>query len=208
MISKILPFLNQLIPAGLATKGLSKINPRIGSYIADATAAGYSVNQILDFLRSQTSPQKDESLRPDQMAAESRISQGNLPVEALKTGASTVAGAGAISAVPSILGGILEGGQSQQETPNQQNIIEQYSPELFQFISDLIGKGRSPLEAGALAQLDKRFMKVIKSMETDHKTPFSSILQSVFGSTQQNKQQQGADTDQALMAALQKILQM
>ncbi len=72
---------------------------------------------------------------------------------------------------------------------DKRNIIEQYSPELNNYISQEIKKGRQPLEAGALAQIQDKFKKSIKKMEEDHKSPFSSILQSIFGGGQQATQQ-------------------
>lgn len=64
------------------------------------------------------------------------------------------------------------------------NILEQYSPELLQFIKDELDKGTSPLEAGAAAQLVPKFKKAIKQMEKDHKIPFSAILETTFGQEQ------------------------
>jgi hypothetical protein len=107
---------------------------------------------------------------------------------------------------------------SKKQAPNERNIIEQYSPELHQFLTGEIQKGRQPLEAGALAETSGKYKKAIQDMVKDHKAPFSSILESVFGSAQQPQQpqqqapqqgqQQPENGDQALMAALQKILQM
>ena len=105
-----------------------------------------------------------------------------------------------------------------QKAPDQKSIIEQYSPELHQFLTGEIQKGRQPLEAGALAETSGKFKKQIAQMVKDHKTPFSSILEATYGSAQQPQQQspqqdqqtqQGpANGDEALMAALQKILSM
>jgi len=78
---------------------------------------------------------------------------------------------------------LKDGFEKQSESkkaPDQRSIIEQYSPELNQFIVGEMQKGRSPLEAGALAQLNKNFAPIIKKMSADHKAPFSSILESVF----------------------------
>lgn len=108
---------------------------------------------------------------------------------------------------------------SQEKKPDQKSIIEQYSPELNQFITEHMQKGRSPLEAGALAEMGGKFKDVIKKMVKDHKAPFSSILESVFGSAQQTQQNQQQNTQsqspiqktqsgqgqQALMDILQKI---
>lgn len=95
------------------------------------------------------------------------------------------------------------------------NIIEQYSPELFQFINNEIQKGKSPLEAGELALNQENFIKIIQKIMADHKAPFSSILKTVFGGSdlaqtngQTQKQQQGGISDEQLLAAFQNILSM
>lgn len=111
--------------------------------------------------------------------------------------------------------------QQEQPAKGDTNIIRQYSDKLDEFLNKEIQQGRQPLEAGALAQLQPQFKKIIDKMVKDHKTPFSSILETVFGSAQQPQQaqqqpqqqmqqaQQGPqNNDQAIMAALQKILQM
>jgi hypothetical protein len=106
---------------------------------------------------------------------------------------------------------------SSQTQPNQRSIIEQYSPELFQFLRGEIEKGRKPLEAGALAETSGKFKNAIEKMVKDHKVPFSSILQTVFGGKENiaqkqpeapqaaQAQQQPGQGQQALMAILQKI---
>jgi len=85
---------------------------------------------------------------------------------------------------------IKEKAESSQPKPDQRSILEQYSPELFQFIQQQIQGGRPPLEAGALAQSSGKYKKEIDKMTKDHKTPFSSILESIFG-TGQTKQPSG-----------------
>lgn len=81
----------------------------------------------------------------------------------------------------------LKGQVEKKSSPakDQRNIIEQYSPELFSFLKEQIGQGKSPIEAGALAQIPKsKFSSVIKKIEDDNKTNWSSIIQSVFGQSQ------------------------
>lgn len=109
--------------------------------------------------------------------------------------------------------------QPQSEPAKQEkNIIEQYSPDLHQFLLGEMQSGRSPLEAGALASLDrkgKNFKKIIEKMVADHKTPWTAILQTVYGDAQgqqpsQQKQQpqsqqQTGQGQSALMAILQKL---
>ncbi len=77
------------------------------------------------------------------------------------------------------------------------NIIEQYSPELHQFIDQEIKSGRPAMHAGALAQNDRRFSNVIKKMVKDHKTPWSNILQSVYGQQGQPQGQAASAEQQA-----------
>jgi hypothetical protein len=78
------------------------------------------------------------------------------------------------------------GSNKEKNEPAKQstNIIEQYSPELHSFISEEVKKGRSPIEAGALAQVHDKFKKIIKKLTEDHKTNFQSILSSIYGDGQ------------------------
>src|SRR5271166_543989 len=99
-------------------------------------------------------------------------------------------------AIKDFIGEKIEG-ESMQEPPQEnRSIIEQYSPELHQFLDQEIKKGRDVLQAGALAQNDKRFMKIIDKIQKDHKTPWSAILQSVFGGgpSQATQSQQATPT--------------
>lgn len=128
--------------------------------------------------------------------------------------------------VRKFLGDKVEKTQAQEN----RNIIEQYSPELHKFISEQVKSGRSPLEAGALAfqeqKAGKGFKKIIEKLVKDHKTPWASIIEAVYGSpnmaqpqqpTQAEPQPQGAQSpqqgqpqgqgQQALMSILQKIQQ-
>lgn len=119
--------------------------------------------------------------------------------------------------------------QASQQPPQQStNIIKQYSPELYDFLEKEIQSGRSPDEAGALAQMEKKggkgFKSIIDKIVKDHKAPWSAILQTVFGSTQMAQPQQSAPQAQIapamatqpaqgggqarLMEVLQKLQQM
>ncbi len=77
-----------------------------------------------------------------------------------------------------------------KQPQDNRNIIEQYSPELHQFLQGEIQKGRQPIEAGALAQLKKEFKDPIEKLTKDHKSPFSALLQTVYGGQEQNQPQQ------------------
>lgn len=140
-----------------------------------------------------------------------------------------------------LISGALEGGytyddlrnflgeklqQSEQPKENR-NVIEQYSPELHQFLSEKIKGGEDPIRAAALALFKEgnSFQNIIRKIENDHKTNWSQLVQSIYGGPGQAQQsvpqqmqsqtpqaapQQGAgggQGQQALMAILQKINQ-
>lgn len=77
--------------------------------------------------------------------------------------------------------------ESKQPAKQSKNIIEQYSPELHQFMVDKVKKGENVYKAGALARFDKKFDKIIGKMEKDHKTDWSAIFQSVYGQQDANQ---------------------
>ena len=110
------------------------------------------------------------------------------------------------------------GGNSREPAKQDKNIIQQESPELHTFIDQEIRNGRKPIEAGAIAQSDKRFSDVIKKLMKAHKTPWSSIVESIYGAGEmaqpsqqksQTQQQagQGGPGQQALMDILGRINQ-
>jgi len=108
------------------------------------------------------------------------------------------------------------GNVQKKNVPNQKNIIAQYDDNLHSFLENEIKNGRAPLEAAAVARTKKEFNKSINQIEKDHKTNWSSIIESIYGTpqeplqSQQTQQQpQGQDSgNQALMALADKILNM
>ncbi len=161
LTGKIMPFLNQYIPAGLAMKGINKVSPKLGSFLKKGQEMGLNLEEGLSFLKDKLSNSKTDNF----------------------------------------------------QTKENGNIIQQYSPELHQFLDQEIKNGRSPIEAGAIAQMNKKFSDVIKKLSKDHKTDWSSIIQSVFGngqtaqpsqqSAQQPPQQQGQGLDPRVAQILQ-----
>jgi hypothetical protein len=70
---------------------------------------------------------------------------------------------------------------SEKKAQENRNIIEKYSPELHQFITEHLKNGRTLHQAGALAQLEGKHSNAIKKIEKDHKLPWSAILESIYG---------------------------
>ena len=129
LTARLMPFLNQYIPADLAMKGISKISPKLGNFLKAGAAQGLNLKEGLNFVKEQIEPKKEA-------AKESR------------------------------------------------NIIEQYSPELHQFIDQQVKAGLQPIQAGAVAQNKKEFADIIKKLSKEHKTPWSNIIESVYGASQ------------------------
>ena len=128
ILGRVVPFLNKYIPEDLAIKGLSKIDPRFGTFIKKALSAGKSFDEVKEFIT-----------------------------------------------------GKAEEGERSEKAKESRNIIEQESPELHQFIDQEVKNGREVIQAGALAQNDKRFKSIIDKLTKQHKTPWSSILRSIYG---------------------------
>jgi len=144
--SRILPFLNEFIPADLAMKGINKISPQLGSFLKKGMEKGLDLNEGLNFIKDN-----------------------------------------------------INGKENKKEPAKQsKNIIEQESPELHQFIDQEIRKGRKPIEAAALAQNDKRFSGAIQKLMKAHKTPWSSIIESIFGKGNMGLPQQQSSTEEAM----------
>lgn len=112
--------------------------------------------------------------------------------------------------------------QQQNRPQSDRNIIQQYSPELHEFITTEVKRGRTPLQAGAMASNLDDFKNIIQTLTKDHKTPWSNIIETTYGvgSTPQDQRneriEEGFASDnagnagkgqQALMAILQKIQQ-
>jgi len=183
----------------------------IGASAATAYLGGGVINSVLPFLSKYI---------PDDLAIKglSKIDPryGKFIDKALSAGKS-------IEEIKSFIGDKIQGKTEGEKPPEQRSIIEQYSPELFQFLKGEIEKGRAPLEAGAIAQSQESFKNIIKKMSEDHNAPFSSILESVFGGAQQPKkissqtqqtslqnqsQNRQINGDQALLSALDKMLKI
>jgi hypothetical protein len=82
----------------------------------------------------------------------------------------------------------------QAPAPDKKNIVEQYSPELHQYIVNELKTGRPLLQIAALAQLGGKkgsFKKAIEQMEKDHQAPWSSIAESIYGSNRNQPQKGG-----------------
>lgn len=146
--SKILPFLNQYIPADLAMKGISKLSPKLGEFLKQGQSMGLDVQEGINFI-------KDKMEKPK------------------------------------------EG----------RNIIQQYSDELYSFLDQNIKSGKKIMEAVAAADMDPKFKKIVNKIEQDHKTPFTSIAQSIFKENEGSQASSSAPAQQKPQGAINQLLQ-
>jgi hypothetical protein len=159
---------------------IAKNAAAVGSTAATAYFGGSALNRVLPFLSKYV---------PEDLAIKglNKVDPryGKFIEKALAAGKS-------FDEVKDFIGSkIEEGGQGQTPPKQNKNIIEQESPELHQFMLDEIRKGRKPIEAAAIAQNDKRFSDIVKKLMKKHKTPWSSIIESIFGSGEMALPQQG-----------------
>lgn len=151
---KVAPFLSSYVPAGLALKGLGRVDKRLEQFINTATGNGRDPEEIRQFI----------------------------------------------------------GDKVKRSSPPQRqlNLVEQISPELHQFILNEIKSGRSPVEAGALAQLDRRgqksFKSAIKKIEEANKAPWSAILNTVYGQAENQQTEQGQE--KSTSPGMQRLLEL
>lgn len=168
---------------------------RGASTLGGLAVTGLGGGKALAGLASNVAPFLSQYLTPD-------IAMKGLKKVAPQLGEFLERGVKAGLNVEDGLNYIKESLQPKEEAEiGQKNIIEQYSPDLFQFIQSKISEGMTPLQAAALAQMPGKssFANVIKKIEKDHKTPWSNIVQTVFGNESnaaqpQPAQQQAPDT--------------
>lgn len=106
------------------------------------------------------------------------------------------------------------GQQEETEAKDERNLIQKYSPEIFQTLEYLIKQGLSPAQAALDIRQheDSKVKNLISQMEKDYKQDWPSIVESVFGQAGVQKpaqqQKQGGMSDQDLIAKLQQALSL
>jgi hypothetical protein len=53
LLTRALQLLNKLVPAGMAIKGLSKIDPKLSNFVTNALGAGYTADNVVEYLRER-----------------------------------------------------------------------------------------------------------------------------------------------------------
>lgn len=217
-MNKIQSLLHELIPDDIAEKGLSKIDPKIKKFISNSVKAGLGAAGAVSFLRSiigKKPQQQSDTMRPDERANATQLQENERRSNALKSGIGTLAagtalgglgnlgrlGNAALGAIGNVISSKQRGDEknassgtapiSPSSSVSPRDILAKHDPKLANYVEGHISKGRSPLEAGALAIATKKFTKPISKIEREHKTPFVDLLTNIYGQGGQNVQDIG-----------------
>lgn len=183
------------IPASLGVKALSKVNPKFKNFFTEAASYGVDTNRAISYLTDRFSNPNNQQfeqglaqrgaqgqLRPDEMAAQTDISNSRIPGRALK-GIASFAGAG--------IGG--SGSESDQQPDQQaqgqsqqaeqpvgvQGFIAQH-PELGAFMDKQINEGKSPDQAALAAKKSRKFSPIVDSIEKSVGQDFVSLVNQLY----------------------------
>lgn len=204
MINKILPFLNRLLPTKLAYDALQKANPKLKKFATNAIASGYTIDQTMDFLRDRFMPEENGEgfgNRPDEKAAARQVENSKQVPKAIQAGA-TLAG-GALGGLAGLASMGMEGSNQEeaqnpmagaQQVPSQSALRDEEHP--IQMPNKINAKQQA-LQKFKQHQQPQKKQKMVDELYDQYQQGYGN-----------KKQSQDQDVDQALLAALQKILQM
>lgn len=210
---RVLPFLSQHIPGELMRKGLSKIEPRLGKFIEGSLSNGYSLNEIRNFMSEKFTPKQEEETQENPVVKQAKDFETNYPdiVKALMTHINN-------GQSPQDAASILK---STKTFGKKIKKIEKDTGKNFvDFILEMMGGNQSSQMQQPQQQAQKG--TIPQQQQGDYSNPLAPdiglIPQSSNDDQNQAKQnwlnklqQQGQNpisNDQALMAALDKILKM
>jgi hypothetical protein len=180
--SKILPFLNELIPADLAMKGINKIAPKVGEFLKKGQSMGMDLKSGFQFLKDNLqNAQASQQKNPLQEFETNHPELAKALQEQIKKGQPPQAAA-AILKTSSIHG----------------NKVKKLEKELGKNFIDHV------LELFGSNQPNSATQQQIQQVQQPGQT---SMSQPNSGKPQQGQQMQGGQGQQALGAILQKINQ-
>lgn len=205
MLNKALALLgvDKMISEESLKKGLQKINPKFKKFFDESSKYGYPIGAAMGFLKSEMRGNPHQSggqLRPDE-SANAEIKRQEEAPQRLVGKAANIAGGAAVGGLGgsalSALGSLIGNPQSQDQKmapmqPDQAQagaregqspieILQEYDPNLAQFVHGHVTRGRHPIEAGALAIHSGKFTKPIRQIENDMGMNFADFLQHLYG---------------------------
>lgn len=200
------------IPASLGMKALSKVNPKFKNFFTEAASYGIDTNRAISYLTDRFSNQNNQQfeqglaqrgaqgqLRPDEMAAQTDISNSRIPGRIAK-GIASFGGAGLASSFGDS-DQQQDQPQDQSQQPQQpggvQNFIAQH-PELGAFMDSQINQGKSPDQAAMAAKQSRKFGPIVESIEKNVGQDFVSLINQLYsGQRQQSTSQQNSQPGQS-----------
>lgn len=234
MFSKLSKLLNidGIVGEDLIKKGISKLDPKLKSFLTNATKHGFSFGSVLSFLKSQISGSgvspKDRTKRPDELAQKTIVEQEEFPSRIGKSiGAAGLGGglgglAGAIASpfINSALNPSEETEQMEQpletEAPQSQSpnpsfdplttLMRQY-PELTEFIKREAQNGSDAATIAKRARTQpfvRKYGRMIDEIENQIDEPFEMLLDRLLGGSQRSGQHQSSP-EEGLLRALQEL---
>jgi len=230
-IKKILPFLDDYIPDDLALKGISKVSPKIGSFLKRGLTKGLPLAGGLQFLRSQFSGSSDQKIDPTLTHSEkaSLKQRGQYKdTENMVKGAASLAGGlaggGALGAIgsmgiDSLMGDSGEDQETQQQQPQRDpNAIDQvladiHDSSMGQYIRKSVQSGSDPMEiiSTIMRKTPDRVNDIEKKTGDRFENVIDAYIKKIMGGSKVQRpeaapqqQQQGGGMEQ-LMAVLQQV---
>lgn len=223
MLKRILPVLGlkNITSDDMIKKGLEKVNPMFKGFFSEAGKYGYPLGAAIGFLQSEFGGgqgKQNDTLRPDEQANIELQRQNKLPQRLASTAANVAGGAAlgglggaALSGIGSALG---NQGAQQSAQPQGYDPLAGLSdfPELTKFIQDEYARGGNAQSIASKARKSVRLGTYVNTIEQTANEPFENLLSRLLGSGRQPQQSQQQPSqqsgDDALLAALDKILKM
>lgn len=205
LASKIAPLLSEFIPMDLAIKGISKISPQIGQMLQTGIDSGLDPQEGLNFLKEKLIGQSEkQETKDDRNPIQKHNDQLNeFIVNNINRGVSPVEAATKAK---------------QMGSGNFKKSIEEiekaYNTDFISLVEQIFGQGtqkKPPASSGL-----RRMLSPASNEDLAMNEQIANQLLGQKGDLQpqqqpnapQPNQGQGADVDQQLMAALQKVLSM
>lgn len=199
MTAALIPFMNKLLPAWLALKGIAKLNPKLGNFIQKSVGTGIAAEHVLDYVRGRVMPPGDSaererlesgSLTPQEKSALGKRKQEGALGTAIGTGIGLATG----------LGGLMGGSAPEAE----ERTIE---------TGPRVKPPSQKAKGQAVQKFNERKKKnaMVDELHQQFQQHYGAQQQQGQPQQLQQQQQQAAqqgNSDDMLLAALQKILQM
>lgn len=91
--ARVMPFLNQYIPADLAVKGISKVSPKLGSFLQKGQDMGLDIQEGLNFVKDKMGGQQEPAKQDKNIIQQYSPNLNRYLMDIIKNGDTPVAAA-------------------------------------------------------------------------------------------------------------------